>query len=382
MKSLIPVAATLLAAAPLAAQTADRGAFVVRLGQDTVAVERYTRAGNTITADQAVRAPTTSVRHRTLATTPAGAARSFTYETRRLNNGAPATHAEMTFGADTVVVHVVSGPRDTTLRVAGRGAFPYVGMSYAVVEPVFAAARKAKSATYAATVVSVGAPQSAAMPITFVGRDSLTFAVGGPDLIRARVDARGRVLGISGAATTQKIVVERVADVDVAAVAAGWARRDSAGAAVGVLSPADSVVAAAGGANVRIVYSRPALRGRALMGFMIPYGSVWRTGANAATTFTTSADLALGGAAVPAGSYTLWTLATPQGAQLIVNRQTGQWGTAYDEKQDLVRVPLTVGKLPAPVERFTMAVEPSAAGGTLVYSWGDTRFSVPFTVRK
>jgi hypothetical protein len=168
-----------------------------------------------------------------------------------------------------------------------------------------------------------------------------------------------------------------VADVDVAAAAAAWST-----AALGVLSPTDSVVETVGGADLRIVYSRPSLRGRQLMGYLIPYGSIWRTGANAATMFTTSAPLMIGTAMVPAGSYTFWTMATPEGAQLVINKQTGQWGTVYDEAQDLARVPLTITTTAGPpMERFTFAISPGADGGTLAYAWGDRRFTVPFVVQ-
>jgi Protein of unknown function (DUF2911) len=364
-------------ASSMPAPASDNGAFIVRLGSDTVAVERFTRTANTITADQVVRAPATTIRHWTLTLGADGRAQSFAYDAHRANGTVPPTRVEMTFGADSVVVHLIA-PRDTTLRVAAKDAFPLLGMSYAVLEPMMMRARASGQAAFTASMLGAGASAPLQVPVNFVGTDSATFALGSPDAYRARVDARGRILGVDGAATTQKFVVTRVADVDVAATATAWST-----ATLGVLSPTDSVVETVGGANLRIVYSRPSLRGRQLMGFLIPYGQVWRTGANAATMFTTSAPLTIGDAMVPAGSYTLWTIATPQGAQLIVNRQTGQWGTVYDEKEDLARVPLTITTTAgAPVERFTFAVSPGTNGGTLAYAWGDRRFTVPFMVRQ
>ncbi len=113
----------------------------------------------------------------------------------------------------------------------------------------------------------------------------------------------------------------------------------------------------------------------------MPYGEVWRTGANAATAFTTDRDLEIGGAEVPAGSYTLFSIFTSESAQLIINRQTGQWGTMYDESQDLVRVNLTPETLAESVERFTISIEPSGDGAVLLLIWDTTRFSVPLTVK-
>jgi hypothetical protein len=100
---------------------------------------------------------------------------------------------------------------------------------------------------------------------------------------------------------------------------------------------------------------------------------VWRTGANAATQLNTPVDLVVGGATVPAGKYTLWTLPAPGGWKLIVNKQTGEWGTVYDAAQDLVRVDAKVEALAAPVEQFVIAFEP----GMLVLTWDRTKVSVP-----
>ena len=353
-----------------AMSSSGTGAFVVRLGSDTVAVERFSRTGNTITDDQVIRAPATTLRHWTMTLGADGRAQTFTLDAHRANGSVPATHADMTFGSDTVVVHVTS-PRDTTLRVAARDAFPYVGMSYAALEPMMMRARMSGAASYSAIVLPAGAAQGLVVPISFLGADSATFSLGSPDRYRARVDSRGRILGLDGSATTQKFVVSRVADVDVAAAAAAWST-----AALGVHPPTDSVDAAAAGANLRVVYSRPSLRGRQLMGYLIPYGSIWRTGANAATMFTTSAPLMFGDAMVPAGTYTLWTLATPQGAQLVINKQTGQWGTVYNQDRDLARIPMTVERLTTPVEQFTLAID----NGCLSLAWDDTRAWVPITV--
>lgn len=148
-----------------------------------------------------------------------------------------------------------------------------------------------------------------------------------------------------------------------------------------VLSPRDTSRFDAGGRRVYVDYGRPAMRGRRIMGGLVPFGRVWRTGANAATTLVTEADLTIGSASVPRGTYTLYTLPTATGWTLIVNRQTGQWGTQYDPSRDLVRIPMQTTTLRAPVEQFTIALERGRAGaGTLVLSWENTRASVPFRV--
>ena len=110
--------------------------------------------------------------------------------------------------------------------------------------------------------------------------------------------------------------------------------------------------------------------------------TLWRTGANAATQFKTDVDLTVAGAPVPAGMYTLWTHTKRDGTyELVLNRQTGQWGTVYDRAQDLVRVPLTRAELPSPVERFTIMVEPRGSAGVLKLAWDTTELSVPVAPR-
>jgi len=375
-------------ASSVASDAPERGAFVVRLGADTIAVERYTRTGNRIEGDEALRTPATSLRHYVATLGPDGTITELTYDARRLVGSLPPTHAEMRFGADSASVRLQAGGRDTTLRYAAAGLTPYVNFSYALMESMIMRQLRAGSAgsadSIAVPLVALGAPQPVIGTLRRVGSDSATFAVFEPTPYRARIDSRGRILGLQGLGTTQKVVVDRVSDVDVQATATAWAQRDSSGQAFGILSPTDSVRAAVGGAQLSVVYSRPARRGRTILGEVVPYGQVWRTGANAATMFTTSRDLVIGGTTVPAGSYTLWTLpSSATAAKFIINRQTGQWGTDYDAAKDLARVDAAVSTIPTPADRFTFAIEPNAGGngGTIRYMWGNTQFAVPFTVK-
>jgi hypothetical protein len=138
-------------------------------------------------------------------------------------------------------------------------------------------------------------------------------------------------------------------------------------------SPHETVSGAVDGAKVSIEYGRPYMRGRKIVGGLVPYGRVWRTGADQSTTLTTDAPLVIGGAAVPAGKVSLYTLPSPQGWKLIINKQTGQWGTEYNEAQDLARVDLKASTLTAPVDQFTIKID----GGQLKLAWELTELSVP-----
>lgn len=114
------------------------------------------------------------------------------------------------------------------------------------------------------------------------------------------------------------------------------------------------------------------------MGDLVPYDKVWRTGANEATMLTTPVDLNIGGTNVPAGKYTLWTLPSEGTWKLIINKQTGQWGTSYDGTQDLARVDMQKTQTSHPVEEFTISWKKNGDDrADLVLEWENTRVWVP-----
>ena len=162
----------------------------------------------------------------------------------------------------------------------------------------------------------------------------------------------------------------------VAALALAFAA--CAGAQQSQPSPPATADVTLKGQTISIQYSRPSMRGRKIMGGLVPYGEVWRTGANEATQLSTPVDLTIGGANVPAGLYTLYSLVGAHNWKLIVNKQTGQWGTEYDANQDLVRVDMQMGKTSAPVEQFTISWKKTGdTAADLIFEWETTRLTVP-----
>ena len=137
-----------------------------------------------------------------------------------------------------------------------------------------------------------------------------------------------------------------------------------------------------GGKTVKTDYSSPRMKGRKIYGDLVPFGQVWRTGANEATTFVTSSNVAVGGKTVPTGSYTIFTIPAADKWVLIINKKTGEWGIPYKyENDELARVDMTVSKLPAPVENFTIGYDKSASGCTLRMDWETIRASVDLTAK-
>lgn len=150
-----------------------------------------------------------------------------------------------------------------------------------------------------------------------------------------------------------------------------------------LLSPRDTTEQTIGAAHLVVDYGRPSKRRREIFGSLVPYDALWRTGANEATHFRTDRDLMIGTLRVPRGTYTLWTIPARDGWTLIVNRQTGQWGTDYDKARDLGRTRMTVATLREPVERFEIAIERTRDGsGLLIMRWDTTQASVPIHVEK
>lgn len=144
------------------------------------------------------------------------------------------------------------------------------------------------------------------------------------------------------------------------------------------LSPPAQATVQLDGQTVTIDYSAPSMRGRKIVGGLVPLGKVWRTGANAATTLKTPIALHLGDLAVPPGTYTLYSIPSESGWTLIVNKQTGQWGTVYDEKQDLGRVPMSTTTTTAPVETFQIHFEKTSGKQTQLHlTWETTDSFIP-----
>lgn len=146
--------------------------------------------------------------------------------------------------------------------------------------------------------------------------------------------------------------------------------------------PAQAQCKFSGGKTITVDYSSPRAKGRKIFGGLVPYGEVWRTGANDATTFVTSADLTVGGKNVPAGSYTIFTVPAADKWTLIINKKTGEWGVPYKyESDELARVPMSVSKTSAPVENFTISFDQSGGGCALQLSWENTQAAVKFAAK-
>lgn len=378
------ISALLLLAACAAGQSETYG-FIATLGDDTTSVERVVRTGDRIVSDAVGRSPTVVRRHWEATLGPDGRIRRWTMDTTIPN--APAgereLHHEAVFTDSTVELtrRTGSGSRRFTYPRTYAVTVPWNAFVYGTYEVLFDEARELPDTTRIGQYFFEGWDEGnvgfARVATLGDGRYSIrSTGLAGSGV--GTLDADGRLLSYTGLGTTYKQEVVRVADVpDLDAIAARFAADESAKGVARALSERDTARATLAGTTLSVEYSRPHARGRTLVGGLIPYDQVWRTGANAATHLTTSGPVRLGGVDLDAGAYTLWTLPTRDGVQLVINSQTGQWGTRYRSTADIARVPMQVDTLSSPVERFTIRIEPDL----LAMEWGTFRWTAPLVAQ-
>ncbi|MQA90935.1 MAG: DUF2911 domain-containing protein [Gemmatimonas sp.] len=382
---ILPFAA-LLVTASCAAERGERWGFVATLGDDTTSVERVTRSGDRIVSEAIETAPMV-VRRRWEATlAPDGSLRRWTMDTHIPNAlpGETDLHHEMELSGGEIRLVRQTGSETTDRTVADPYArtLPWNAFVYGTYDLLMLVAHDLPDSTSIGQYFFEGWSDGniGIARLTRSGDGTVTlnhFGIGGR--AHAEVDEHGRMLSFSGAGTTNLQEARRVAEVpDLDALFTRLAAEEKARGPSPSLSPRDAAHAEVGGATLSVDYGRPFARGRSLLGGIIPYDRVWRTGANAATHLTVTAPIRLAGVPLDEGTYTLWTLPGREGVRLIINQQTGQWGTAYGPAHDIARVPMETETLEDEIEQFAIRVDP--AGPRLVMEWGTFRWSSPIEV--
>jgi hypothetical protein len=374
--------------------------FLALLGNDTISVESVTRQGNELISDEVDRFPRVRIRHTVVTLNDDGSVRHLVMNIHTPSE--PAGQRERKVVADVANNKVHLSKTDSTGTVnrdfatGGSIVVAHVPQMYSLYELYFTAALKKA----AASKLAAGTPVQ--MRQFYIDREFDRFPLGNATVTplpqgkaevfhdwlsgtgEAIMDSSYNMLGYSGNRTTYKVVVKRLAMApDIKGIVNRLEAAESKGGNVKSLSVRDTVRAQIGNAIFTVDYGRPLLRGRTLLGDVIPYDRVWRTGANAATQFTTSAPIEIAGLQVPAGTYTLWTAPHTNGVDLIVNKQSGQWGTEYNGSRNLGMAKMTAETTSALVEELTISITPNDTGhGTLVLEWGSFRWTAPIEVQK
>jgi hypothetical protein len=378
MKFITPLAFALGSLVP-AVTTAQDGVIVYRLGRDTAAVEQFSRTPTKFTGEMVTRVGAAVTRTQYDITLAGGRPTSAVIR-RRAADGSPLpnqpTEHRFTFRADSAIRENVFADSTQRRAFAATGAFPALPVfAYASTELLNGLARSG------ARVDSVPALGIAGNNVGFTGLVKLggdTMRVrGGAYAMLVRFDNQGRLQTVDGSFTTNKSIGTRTQGrADIGAIALAMKP-------TGVLSPRQTAYAAFDRGPITINYGSPGVRGRTVWGgTLVPFDSVWRTGANEATHLATSKTIQLGDITLVPGLYTLWTQHTRTGTWLILNKQVGQWGTQYDAANDIGRVPLQMAPAPQFVEDFTITIRPMPQGrGAIDIAWGDQVGTAGFTLR-
>lgn len=381
-RSILILAILLSFGAPrsVAAQQADSGAFVTQLGADTIAVESFVRTKDRIEGTRISRSPETTSIHYVATVAKDGRVTRFAAELRAGGqaSAAPRWTSVSEFGPREIVTTFTGseGPRTIRQRPAG-AVIPLLTNSFALYEQGVRLARRIGGREVMMEIMYPGQNLLAMTSFRLLGHDSVAIGSFHGAEAFAAMDHDGRLLTYDASGTVVKVRAARVAHVDLAQLERQFVAADSAGRGIGQISLRDTVRAVMGDARLTVDYGRPAKRGRVLFGGLVPYGQVWRTGANAATQLFVDRDVLIGDLRLHPGAYSLWTVPGPDGATLIVNSESGQWGTDYHAANDLARIPLTVSALDHEVERFTIGFTPGSATETaLHFQWDRTDWSV------
>jgi len=381
------------------APTVKRYGFLTMLGHDTISIEGITRQGNTLTSDEVDRFPTVRIRHTVVNLNDDGSIRHLVMDIHTPSE--PSGQRDRKVVADVAGNKVHLSKTDSTGTVnrdfstGGSIVVAHVQQMYSLYELYFVAALKQATASK----LAAGSPVK--MRQFYIDREFDRFPLG-EAIVKpldgakieithdwlsgtgeAMMDAANDMLTYSGTRTTYDVRVKRLAaPPDVKGIADRFEAKEKEGGSVKSLSVRDTVRARIGNTIFTVDYGRPLLRGRTLLGDVIPFDYVWRTGANAATQFTTSTPTKLAGMQVPAATYTLFTAPHKNGVDLIVNKQTGQWGTEYNPAYNLGRASMTSEVVTSPVEKFTISIIPGDnRHGTLVFEWGSFQWTAPIEVQ-
>lgn len=215
-----------------------------------------------------------------------------------------------------------------------------------------------------------------------IGARQLTWGSPVMGMFRAGLDASGNTLSVDGIGTSFNIIGKAGPYLNIDSVISSNIRLQQAHPKLAVINRLDSVKATIGQTNIRVVYSRPSVRDRGIFGAVVPWGRVWRTGADAATRILISKPLYFQGQELPAGEYSIFTLPTPGHWTIIFNKKANIWGTEYDAQYDILKLPMQVTSLPELTEMLTIELLPTENnGGTLTVTWEHTKASLNFTTK-
>lgn len=365
----------------------DRGTLVLRLGPDTMFVEQFELSPGRLYVESVLRAPRATFRTIDARLNPDGSLASIavaTFDPANPRGSSATDSATVALSEDSTIYSLGIGANKSFIRLPGR-ADVLLGVPGTFWFPNYAllAATRAPRAV-GDSIVGTMTMRLGAFPLLIdrVAPDTLRVWSQIAGTIRLILGPDGRLAAFDGTGSSMGYVGTRVHWIDIDSVSRAFAARERATGVVGILSARDTAEANIAGARLIVDYGRPSKRGRRIFGNVVAWNAVWRTGANLATHFSTSRALQFSETLLPAGTYTLHTIPTPESWTLLVSRQIGQWGSsALDPAMIVARIPMRVERSDAVVETLTIGFRATAAGGLLRVDWDDTVAEADFVVR-
>lgn len=360
-----------------------QAAFVTLLGSDTLAVEQFEKTENEIEAQVVLRSPETAFYSYNLQLDDRGGISEMRQMEYGSEQGFDGSGREVRTvqrdGENLIISQMSDGETESDTTSYEEGTLPFIDMVHWPFELVLNQASGADADSLEQPLLTGSSVSD--FTVARIESDSMTIRHPFRGVMGVDIDPQGNLIQLDAGQTTRKLKVHRVPLLEINEIGQRFASADQEGNSFGSLSGQADEEFSVGDTDFNLRYGVPEKRGRTIFGGIVPWGELWRTGANEATHFETSQDITLGDLEVPAGEYTLFTIPEEDGGELIINEETGQNGNAYDESRDLGRVPMEIGETDETVEAFTITVEEGEeSDAVLKLMWDDAVFSIPIQV--
>ena len=390
MKYVGFLCAVLIAVIPCLGQVKPYTAsFVGKLGPDTAFVETYNMINNHLYGKVLFRMFDTYIGEFNIHFYPNGTIREFSMAAMDpLNSSIPLQPIvgwrfpfcrTMSCSNDTCTFYISSKDNSTEIirkqAVAGMDFFGGTNPLFSLIE--WNCMRLAKSGKQMLGPLNMTNSGTASkISVRYAGEDTMVF--GGPfiEYTKVQVNADGRIISTDGIGTPYNFLVTKHPPIDIDQLA----KRMAKSPVIGFPSPRDTLQVTIQKTPLKIDYGRPYRRGRKIFGGVVPYDSVWRTGANNATILTLPYGIQIGKSIIPKGQYSLYTIPRPTNWLLIFNTDTTTWPTDPDRRKDFAQVALRVKSLDTPKDQFTIDIQETKTGGVLTFQWDDVEAFTDFRI--
>ncbi|MBK6825677.1 MAG: DUF2911 domain-containing protein [Chitinophagaceae bacterium] len=368
----------LLFSGTLAGQAQQQYHYIFKIGEDSIALQHYTREKTIVEGEIISRFPRVMLTTFRYTLNPNGFIQKFEYRSSYPGVSDAIMERQVAI-EDTIVSQEMkrSGKRDSIFSgtfIVQRGAVPSMDNDVSLFEQMLRQALKEGKDSIMIQRFTNQPSKSYIKKVKDGEFETKVFFFP----VRIRVNNNGHLSEVDATATTIKTIATAIAPFNFIELAGIWTEKEKKEGRAGLLSPSDTVRAVIKGNEMQITFGRPQKRGREIFGNVVPWNQLWRLGSNFATHLTLSKEIQCGDKTIPAGRYTIWMVPGQEKAILIINKAINIFGTQYDRSKDLLQLPMKTSRLSAPVEKLSFLLRENETGGELVVQWDDYSFSLDF----